>query len=61
VERHDKYSLSKFADDPWDPAILANLNPSAADAWAFEGTTPSDKGLKFVADVKAFGQTYWTG
>lgn len=58
VQRHQKYISSEHAS-PWDCAILANLSPVAADAWAFDGTTPSDTGLKFVSDVKAFGRAYW--
>lgn len=57
--RFEKYQLSVFAD-PWDCAVLANLSPVAADAWAFFGTEPTDVQLKFVADVKAFGKAYWS-
>jgi len=58
-DRHDRYAGSKLAD-PWDCAVLANLSPAAADAWAFHGTEPTDVQLKFVTDVKAFGKTYWS-
>lgn len=56
--RYERYKDSEFAP-PWDAAIYANLSPVSADAWAFKGTEPSEKGLQFIEEVHALGRAFW--
>lgn len=59
--QHDAYVADGAGEQrAWDAAIMYNLSPSSADAYAAgDNSAPSDKAFKFVRDVKAYGEAFF--